>query len=67
MTVVRFDFKRQVSQHLLLLNENRFKATLVPLRKMKLINKPVMVKILKNEQDFIGLMKKFVAVFKSAQ
>ncbi len=34
---------------------------------MKLINKPVMVKILKNEQDFIGLMKKFVAVFKSAQ
>ena len=34
---------------------------------MKLINKPVMVKILKNEQDSIGLMEKFMAVFKSAQ
>lgn len=66
-TVKKFDFKRQVSQHLLLLNENRFKATLVQLRKVKPIKKLVKVKILINEQDSNGLMEKFIALFKSAQ
>ncbi len=67
LTVMKFDFKRQVSQHLLLLNENRFKATLVQLRKVKPTKKLVKVKILINEQDSNGLMQKFIALFNSAQ
>ena len=52
---------------MILLSDNRFKATLVLLRKMKLMNKPVIIKMLTNEQSAIGLIEKFVALFRPTQ
>jgi len=48
---------------MILLSDNRFKVTLVFFKKMKLMNKPVIIKILKSEKNIIELLEKFRAAF----
>ncbi|EQB70695.1 MAG: cell wall biosynthesis glycosyltransferase [Thermoplasmatales archaeon A-plasma] len=52
---------------LILLSDNRFKATLVLLKKMMLVRKPIIIKMLKNEQNIIKFLEKFVSFFKLTQ
>ena len=52
---------------MILLSDNRFKATLVLLKKMKLIKKPLIVKLLKKEQIIIKFLEKCRALFMLAQ
>ena len=52
---------------MILLSDNRFKATLVLFKKVKLMNKPMIVNMLKNEQCLIELLGKVVSLFKPVQ
>lgn len=48
---------------LILVSNNRFKATLVLLKKMRLIRKPVIIKMLENEQKIVKVLEKLMTTF----
>ena len=49
---------------MILLSGNRFKATIVLFKKVKLMNKPMIVKMLKSEQSIMEFLGKYKASFK---